>query len=63
MAHALQLLIENPRAIVLSIDGIGAFDLISLKSMFEVLMRVEGACVVCRSSGCSMGDHHFTLGW
>ena len=31
--------------------------------MFELLMRVEGACVVCRSSGCSMGDHHFTLGW
>ena len=33
---------ENPRATVLSADGIGAFDLISRKSMLEVLMRVEG---------------------
>ena len=42
-AHALQLLIEeNPRATVLSIDGIGAFDLISRKSMLEALMIVEG---------------------
>ena len=43
IAHALQLLTEeNPRGTVLSIDGIGAFDLISRKSMLEALMRVEG---------------------
>ena len=43
MAHALQLLTEeNPRSTVLSIDGIDAFDLISLKSMLEALMTLEG---------------------
>ena len=43
IAHALQLLTEgNPRATVLSIDGLGAFDLISRKSMLEALMRVDG---------------------
>ena len=41
--HTLQLLTEeNPRATVLSIVGIGAFDLISRKSVLEALMRVEG---------------------
>ena len=41
--HALKLLTEeNPRATVLSIDGNGAFDFISRKSMLETLMRVEG---------------------
>ena len=43
MAHVLQLLTdENPRSTVLSVDGIGAFDLISLKSMLEALMTLEG---------------------
>ena len=43
MHRALQLQSEeNPRATVLSIDDIGAFDLISRKSMLEALMRVEG---------------------
>ena len=43
IAHILQTLTEdNPRTTVLSIDGIGAFDLISRKSMLEALMRVEG---------------------
>ena len=42
-AHILQTLTEdNPRTTVLCIDGIGAFDLISRKSMLEALMRVEG---------------------
>ena len=33
---------DNPRTTVLSIDGIGAFDLISQKSMLEALITVEG---------------------
>ena len=43
IAHILQTLTaDNPRTTVLSIDGIGAFDLISRKSMLEALMTVEG---------------------
>ena len=43
IAHILQTVTEdNPRTTVLSIDGIGAFDLISRKSMLEALMRVQG---------------------
>ena len=43
IAHILQTLTEdNPYTTVLSIDGIGAFNLISLKSMLEALMTVEG---------------------
>ena len=47
VAHALQLLTEeNTRSTVLSIDGIGAFDMISLKSMLEALMTLEGGTAV-----------------
>ena len=43
IAHILQTLTEDdPRTTVLSIDGIGTFDLISRKSMLEALMTVEG---------------------
>ena len=43
IAHILQTLTEDdPRTTVLSIDGIGTFDLISRKSMLEALMIVEG---------------------
>ena len=43
IAHILQTVTEdNPRTTVISIDGIGAFDLISRKSMMEALMRVQG---------------------
>ena len=43
IAHALQLMTgKKPRARLVSIDGIGAFDLISRKSMLEALMRVDG---------------------
>ena len=43
IAHAVQPLTDaDPSATVLSIDGIGAFDLVSLQSMLEGLRRVEG---------------------
>ena len=43
IAHILQTLTEDdPRTTVLSIDGIGAFNLISRKSMLEALMTEGG---------------------
>ena len=42
IAHALQALTDaDPSATVLSIDGIGAFDLVSRQSMLEGLQRVD----------------------
>ena len=43
IAHVVQALTDaDPSATVLSIDGIGAFDLVSRQSMLEGLRRVEG---------------------
>ena len=43
IAHALQALSEkNPQCTVMSIDGIGAFDLIARKAMLEGLVGVAG---------------------
>ena len=42
-AHAVQALTEqHPDAAILSIDGVGAFDLISRESMLRGLMRCPG---------------------
>ena len=42
MAHALQSFTEeNPTTTVMSIDGIGAFDLVSRKAMLQALMSIE----------------------
>ena len=42
VAHALQSLTEeNPTTTVVSIDGIGAFDLVSRKAMLQALMSIE----------------------
>ena len=42
MAHGLKALTEaDPLATVVSIDGIGAFDLVSLRSMMQGLSRVD----------------------
>ena len=42
VAHALQSLTEeNPTTTVMSIDGIGAFDLVSRKAMLQALMSIE----------------------
>ena len=50
MAHALQSVTEeNPIATVMSIDGIGAFDLVSRKAMLQALMRIEGGPAVMPS--------------
>ena len=47
VAHALQSLTdENLSMMVKSIDGIGAFDLISCKVMLQVLMHIKGGPVV-----------------
>ena len=41
VAHVLQALTEaNPDAIVLSIDGVSAFDMVSRRAMLAVLRRV-----------------------
>ena len=43
IAHVVQALMDaDPSATVLSVDGIGAFDLVSRQSMLEGLRRVEG---------------------
>ena len=43
IAHALQSLTElNPRATVVSIDGISAYDFVSRESMLQALADVEG---------------------
>ena len=42
VTHALQSLTEeNPTTTVMSIDGIGAFDLVSRKAMLQALMSIE----------------------
>ena len=47
MAHALQGLVElDPDSIVVSIDGISAYDLISRESMMTGLFRMEGGSAV-----------------
>ena len=47
VAHALQALTElDPRATVVSIDGVSAFDLISRRSMLEALATVDGGPAV-----------------
>ena len=47
IAHALQGLTElNPRATVMSIDGISAYDLVSRESMLQALADVEGGSQV-----------------
>ena len=44
IAHAIQALTDlDPSATVLSIDGIGAFDLVSHQAMLQGLLRVAGA--------------------
>ena len=47
IAHVLQTLTDTtPNATVLSIDGIGAFDLVSREAMFRGLLSVEGGTVL-----------------
>ena len=47
IAHALQAISElNPETTILSVDGIGAFDLISRKAMLEALLTVDGGSQV-----------------
>ena len=52
IAHLVQALTDaDPSATVLSIDGIGEFDLVSRQSMLDCLGRVEGGDFLsCRSS-------------
>ena len=43
VAHVLQTLTDlDPEATILSIDGVGAYDLISHNAIFEGLLRMEG---------------------
>ena len=43
VAHVLQTLTDlDPNATILSIDGVGAFDLVSRNAMMEGLLRMEG---------------------
>ena len=43
MVHVLQTLTDlDPNATILSIDGVGAFDLVSRNAMMEGLLRMEG---------------------
>ena len=43
MAHAIQSQRSDSRATVISINGIGSFDLISTVAMFDGLQQVPGA--------------------
>ena len=51
IAHALQALTDlNPRTTVLSVDGVGASDLISRGSILEGLRSIPGLCASFRPS-------------
>ena len=58
IAHVLQALTElDPRATIMSIDGVGAFDLISRKSMLEALMEMESGSQVLPFVRMFYGSH------
>ena len=58
MAHALQALSElDPRATIVSIDGVSAFDLISRRAMMEALMEQEVVLRSCLFVRMFYGDH------
>ena len=58
IAHVLQALTElDPRATIMSIDGVGAFDLISRKTMLEALMEMESGSQVLPFVRMFYGSH------
>ena len=62
--HALKFLTEeNPQSTVLSIDGTGASDLISRKSILEALITLEGgpAIIPFASSQKARAENKVTL--
>ena len=61
IAHAIQALTDlDPTATVVSIDGIGAFDVVSRRAMLEGLQTVDGGDSVCRSFCNFMGPRLLT---
>ena len=61
IAHVLQTLTDtDPNATVLSIDGIGAFDLVSREAMLRGLLSIEG-CDTVLPSGNFTGPIHVSL--
>ena len=57
-AHALQVLSElDPRATIVSIDGVRAFDLISRRAMVEALMELEVGSQILPFVRMFYGDH------
>ena len=58
VAHALQALSElDPRATIVSIDGVSAFDLISRRAMMEALMEQEVGSQILPFVRMFYGDH------
>ena len=57
VAHILQTLTDlDPEAIVMSIDGVGAYDLISRNTMLEGLLRMEGGDQILPFVRCFYGS-------
>ena len=48
---------QDVNATVVTIDGVGACDLISRNAMLEGLLRMEGGNQIFRLRGCSVGPH------
>ena len=60
MAHAVQALTEaDPSNTILSVDGVGAFDLVSRGAMMSGLLREAEPC--CLSSANFTGDRPVTF--
>ena len=56
VAHVLQTLTDDPNATVVSIDGVGAYDLISRNSMLRGLRRMEDGDQVLSFVRCFYGS-------
>ena len=57
VAHVLQTLIDlDPEAAIMSIDGVGAYDLISRNAMLEGLLRMEGKDQILPFVRCFFGN-------
>ena len=64
VAHALHCLTElNPQATITSVDGVGAFDLISRRAMLEGLREVNAAALLfARLFYGQRSDSHYLSG-
>ena len=63
VAHTLRTLSElNEATTILSVDGVGAFDLISRSAMMQGLVDMPDGGRCCRLSACSTAPHPSSYG-